>query len=245
MMFKLNPNERLLIENGINHYILLGPDIVLLFPWQKALAKLDVGPQERTLQFERVQTVENVPVKVTIEVCYQVGVDLLTDDLLSKLPGLSQGGWRDILQRRAEQVLRRMLAGYSWRELGQRTFQQRLEQELSQTLVDHLKGFGLKVTSVCLVQTELPDNLQNTIVQAEQDSLEPRGRALVLKEYAGIFGGPLSQAMPYIVQWELLSLLHKNGLPQLFLTSSDLSLGGRSANGRVPQSTFQMQLPVR
>ena len=87
-MFKLNPNERLLIESVINYYKLLGPGLVLLFPWQKALTRLDVGPQERTLQFERVQTVENVPVKVTLEVFYQVDVDLLTDDLLPKIPGL-------------------------------------------------------------------------------------------------------------------------------------------------------------
>jgi regulator of protease activity HflC (stomatin/prohibitin superfamily) len=243
MMFKLNPNERLLIENGINHYILLGPDIVLLFPWQKALARLDVGPQERTLQFERVQTKENVPVKVTVEVFYQVDVDLLSDDLLPKLPGLSQGGWRDILQRRAEQVLRRLLAGHSWRELGKQTLQQRLEQQLSQSLTNYLKEFGLKVTSVCLVQTELPDNLQNTIVETEQEGLELRDRASALKACADIFDGGLSQTMPYTMQWELLCLLHKNGQPRRWLTNSDLSLGQPVSNGKVTRPMFQMRLP--
>jgi regulator of protease activity HflC (stomatin/prohibitin superfamily) len=242
-MFKLNPNERLLIESVINHYKLLGPGLVLLYPWQKALTRLDVGPQERTLQFERVQTVENVPVKVTLEVFYHVDVDLLTDDLLSRIPGLSKGGWRDILQRRAEQGLRRMLAGHSWRELGQQALQQRLEQQLSQTLADHLKGFGLKVTSVCLAHTELPDNLQNTIVETEQESLELRDRALALKACADIFDGGLSQTMPYIMQWELLCLLHKNGQPQLLCTSPALSLGEQMFNGKGTRPMFQLRLP--
>jgi regulator of protease activity HflC (stomatin/prohibitin superfamily) len=243
MMFKLNSNERLLVESGINHYILLGPDLVLLFPWQRALTRLDVGPQERMLQFERVQTVENVPVKVTIEVFYQVGLDLLTGELLPKIPGLSQGGWQDILQRRAEQVLRRMVAGHSWRELGKQALQERLEQQLSQTLADYLKGFGLKVTSVCLVQTELPDNLQDTLVETAQEGLELRDRALALKSCADIFDGGLSQTMPYIMQWELLCLLHKKGRPQLLLNSSDLSLGEQMANGKATRPMFQMRLP--
>jgi regulator of protease activity HflC (stomatin/prohibitin superfamily) len=243
MMFKLNPNERLLIENGINHYTLLGPDIVLLFPWQKALARLDIGPQAWTFQIERVQTVEHIPVKVTIEVFYQVDLTLLTDDLLPRIPGLSQGGWRDIMQRRAEQVLRRLLAGHSWRELGKQTLQQQLEQQLSQRLADYLKGLGLKVTSVCLVETELPDNLQDTIVETEQEGLELHDRALALKACADIFDGGLSQTMPFIMQWELLCLLHKNGRPQLLLSNSDLSLGQQMTNGKVTPSILQMRLP--
>jgi hypothetical protein len=100
-----------------------------------------------------------------------------------------------------------------------------LERQLTQTLADYLKVIGLNITSVCLIKTELPDNLQRTIVQAERDGLEPRGRASVLKEYFDIFGNNLAQAMPYIVQWELLNALHKNGQPQVLLTSSALSPG--------------------
>jgi hypothetical protein len=114
---------------------------------------------------------------------------------------------------------------------------------LSQTLTDDLQGFGLKVTSVCLVNTQLPDNLQNTIVETEQEGLELRDRALALKACADIFDGGLSQTMPYNMQWELLCLLHKNGQPRFLLSSSDLSLGESMFNGKVTRPMFQMRLP--
>jgi regulator of protease activity HflC (stomatin/prohibitin superfamily) len=243
-MFKLNPDERLLIESGDNHYYLIGPGRVWLMPWQKALTQFSIGPQSQSLQFNEVRTVENIPVNLTTQLLYQVEPSLFEENFLPKIPGLNSGGWTGLLRWRTEHVLRQVVADYSWRDLGRASSQQRLEQQLAQLLAQPLKKVGLKVTSVCLVRTELPDNLQRTIVQAEQDSLEPRGRALVLKEYFDIFGHNLPQAMPYVVQWELLNTLHKNDKTQFVLTSSALSPDGRPPGPDVPHPIFQMQLPL-
>jgi len=94
------------------------------------------------------------------------------------------------------------------------------------------------------VKTELPDALQRTLVQAERDSVEPHGRALVLKQYASIFDCSLAEAMPYIIQWELLSILRKNGNPQLWLTSSALSLNRKADDDHLTRPPFQIPLPL-
>ncbi len=243
-MTRLNPNERWLIESGVNHYKVVGPGRVWLAPWQRVLAALFVGPQSQSLPFNEVRTGEDIPVKMTLQVLYKIDPELFTDELLPKIPGLNEGGWQNILRWRTEHVLRQLIAGYAWRELGKQTIQQRLERQLTQTLADYLKVVGLTVMSVCLIRTELPDTLQQTIIRAERDGIEPRGRALVLKEYFEIFGHDLPQAMPYIVQWELLNTLQKNGKAQFLLTSSALSPEGQpSGAGSIPP-IFQMQLPV-
>jgi hypothetical protein len=91
----------------------------------------------------------------------------------------------------------------------------------------------------------LDGSLQRTIIRSEQDGIEAGGRAKVLKEYFDIFGDRLSQAMPYIVQWELLNTLHKKGNPQLLLGASSLSLGATPAsNGDDSSSRYQFSLPI-
>jgi regulator of protease activity HflC (stomatin/prohibitin superfamily) len=243
-MATLNPSERLLIENGFNHYQVIGPGWIWLKPWQRVLTKLDVGPQGQVLQFSEVRTVENVPVSITLQVLYQIAPELFTADLLPNLPGLNQVGWQNTLKWRTEHTLRSLLAGCTWRDLGREETQPRLERRLTQTLADILKGIGLKINFVYLVKTELPTHLQSTLVQTEQNGLESRSRALVLKEYFDLFGHNLFQVMPYIVQWELLNTMQKNGKVQVLLTSSALSSDGQNLDSRSTQPIFQMQLPL-
>lgn len=163
---------------------------------------------------------------------------------MAKLPGLNEGGWQGIVQWRTEYVLRQWLADYSWQTLPQQKVQQRLERQLTQTLAEYLEKVALKLMAVCLVRTILPDKLQRTIVQAEQDGVEPRGRALVLREYFDIFGANLAQAMPYIVQWELLNTLHKNGNAQLLFTGTAPSLPDTADQEQPTPPIFQMKLPI-
>lgn len=242
-MTTLHPNERWVIESGINHYQLIGPGRVWLKPWQRVLTKLEIGPQGQSLQFNEVRTAENVPLKAVLQVLYQVDPDLFTPDLLLKLPRLNEVGWQYVLKWRTEHTLRSLLAGYAWSELSKAETQPKLERRLTQTLADALKVIGLKITAVYLVKIELPADLQRTLLQTEQDGLEPRGRAGVLKEYFDLFGHNLPQAMPYIVQWELLNMLRKNGNPNLILTAAGLSLGSEHTSEPLP-SVFQMQLPL-
>lgn len=243
-MTTLNPNERWLIESGVNHYRVVGPGRIWLKPWQRVRAKLYVGPQGQAFPFNTVRTVENIPVEMNVQVLFQVDPALFTADLLSKIPTLNEGRWQGVLRWRVEHVLRQMVADYSWRDFGKQTIQQRLERHLTQTLADSLKVIGLKVTAVSPVKTVLPTPLQHTIIEAEQDGLEPRGRALVLKEYFEVFGQNLTEAMPHIIQWELLNLLRKNGHPNLILTASGLAFDQQSSGAEPSQPVFQMQLPL-
>ena len=104
---------------------------------------------------------------------------------------------------------------------------------------------GLEIIAICLVKTELPANLQKTLIQAEQDNIEAQGRAGVLKNYMEVFGDNLPQAMPYIMQWELMNTIHKNGDPKIFLTNENISPKIPLAmNGATPP-LFQMQLPIQ
>lgn len=242
-MMILNSDERLLIESGVNHYKLVGPGRVWLLPWQKALTKLNVGPQGQSLYFENVRSVENVPVNVVLQLLYQVDPQLFTAEMLPKLPSWQAGSWQVILKWRTEYVLRRVMADLNWRDLAQEAIQQRLERRLTQTLATFLKLVGLNLTAVCVVKTELPADLQRTIIQAERDGLEPRGRALVLKEYFDLFGHDLGRAMPHIVQWELLNLLRQNGQTNLILTGTGLTLDQNGAGHEPVPPLYQMQLP--
>lgn len=53
-MLKLRPNERLLVEYGVNQYHLVGPGLVWPRPWHKVLTKLNIGPQAESLQINEV-----------------------------------------------------------------------------------------------------------------------------------------------------------------------------------------------
>ncbi len=241
---KLNPNERLLIESRVNQYKVVGPGWVWLTPRQHPLTTLYIGPSSQAFQFDEVRTVEEVPLKITVQVLYRIDPHLFTNDLLSKIPGLNDGGWSGILHWQTEYVLRLLVADYAWRDLGRQQVQERLERQLTQTLADRLKTIGLDIGSVCLVKTELPLNLQKTLIQAERDQIEAQGRAAVLKEYFDIFGDSLPRAMPYIIQWELLNTIHKNDHPQLLLTAAGLSLEPPLPEAGLPDAVYQMELPV-
>jgi hypothetical protein len=236
-MIKLGPDERLLVEHRLNQYKLIGPGRIWLWPWQRPLVKLYTGPQGEMMQVNQVRTAENVPVNVSLQLIYQVDPTLFTPELLPKLIGLQAGGWPAILRWRTEHILRQLLAGCAWRDLNQEASQERLERRLTQTLAERVKIIGLNIYAVCLIQTELPAELQQTIIQTERDRLEPRGRALVLKEYLELFG---HQAMSHIVQWELLNVLRRNGQPNIILTTNGLLLD-RVGAGHEP--IFQMELP--
>lgn len=238
-MPKLNPHERLLIESGVNHYQVVGPGRVWVKPWQKSLVQFYIGSQSQTLTFDEVRTADNIPLNLTVQLLYQVDPALFSQSLLPNLPFLHGGVWQKILSWRSEHVLRQMLLGYTWVELSRPGVQPRLERRLSQTVSEFVKVVGLKVQTICLVKVELPTTLQRTLVQAEQDSLEPRGRAQLLQEYFKIFGADLPRVMPYIIQWELMNTLRKNDHTQLVLTNSALSLDGHAAS----QPVYQLPLP--
>ena len=240
---KVSRNKRLLVRTG-RRYQVMGPGIIWLNPRQHIMATLNVGPQEKSFTVTRVQTVEKVPLDVTVQVLYRIDPDLFSDDLLHRIPQLNEGDWQTKLRWQFEYVLRQLLADYGWRDLDRFEIKQRLERQLAQTLADRLKDIGISITGTYLIKAELPDNLQQTIIQAEQNEVEARGRATVLKEYFELFGNDLSQAMPYVMQWEMLNTLHKNGgNPQFLMTASSPSLDA-SLPGIGATPVFRMDLPV-
>jgi len=245
-LIKLTPTERLLIESGINHYKVIGPGLIWLFPWQRPRTKLYLGPNIGTVDCLEARVVDDLPLDVTIKVIYRVNPELFSDELLPRIPTLNEGGWRSIVQWRTEAVVRRLLARYSWRELKDQSIQEDLEQQLNTTLTERLKQVGLEVMAITLVKTQLDGSLQRTIIRSEQDGIEAGGRAKVLKQYFEIFGESFSQAMPYIIQWELLNTLHKKGNPQLLLGASSLSLGATTPppDGESSPSRYQLSLPI-
>ena len=241
---KVGPNDRLLIESGINRYKVLSPGLAWLKPWQRERARLYVGPNITSVECDKVRVVENVPVNVVIKVIYRINPDLFTDALLPRIPGLNEGGWRNIVKWQSEAVVRRWLARYDWHDLKEQEIQESVEQQLSNALTERLKVVGLEVIAITLIKTELDDRLQRTIITSEQDGIEAGGRAKVLKQYFEIFGDSLSKAMPYIVQWELLNSLHKNGQPHLLMTAAGLSAENDVPKAIPPQPVFQMKLPM-
>lgn len=244
MMWKLNPNERLLVESGVNHYKLVGPRLVLLAPWQKVLATLYVGPQEYSFRRYEVRTGEDIPLNFDLRIVYRVEEEYLTPELLPQIPWLHDGMWQNILDWRIEEILRKLVGSFHWRDLNKESSQRQLERRLLRTAAGYLKVIGLCIMSVSLVKIELPAGLQQTILQAEQDSIEPMGRAQALREYAEMFEGDLVKAMPYIIQWELLRVLRENGQSNVILTNGALSLGEVPREATVSQPLFQMQLPL-
>ncbi len=243
-LMKLAPNERLLIESGINHYKVVGPGLIWLKPWQRSRAKLYIGPTAMTVECNQARAAGDILVNGTIKVIYRINPELFSEALLPRIPGLNDGGWRNIVQWRTEAVVYRLVARYRWRELKQPYLQEQLEEQIGEALGERLKGLGLDVLGITLIKTALNDKLQRTIIRAEQDKIEARGRAAVLKQYFEIFGDSLSGAMPHIIQWELLNTLHKNGNSHLLLGASNLSLGSSLPNVEPAPSLFQMRLPV-
>lgn len=240
---KVSRNKRVLVRVG-RHYQVMGPGKIWLNPRQRVVTTINVEPQERSFTMPKVQTLEKVPLDMTVQVLYRIDPDLFSDDLLHHLQRLNEGGWQMKLRWHFEYVVRQLLADYGWRELDRFEIKQRLERQLTQTLADRLKDIGLNITGIYLIKAELPDDLQRTIIQAEQHEVEARGRATVLKEYFELFGTELSQAMPYVMQWELLNTLHKNGgSPQLLMTASSPSLE-TTLPGSGASPLFRMDLPL-
>ncbi len=250
---KLSPYERVLTIKPINRYKISGPGRVWLSLRQRVVTRLSVGPRGQTLIFEQVRTVENMPLKIKAQVLVRADPELFTNDLLPKLPALNDGGWDGIIHWQTEYVLRLLIAQQSWQRLNEKVTQQRLERQLTQTLAGQLTFVGLCVMNISLINVELPTNLQQTIVEAEQDYIEATGRAKVLEQYKQIFGDNLTQAMPVIVQWELLNSVHKNQ-PNILLSAQNLGQGGNGngkqllslrPGGEPPASKYQIQLPLQ
>lgn len=249
---KLTPNERALIVSPINRYRVVGPGKIWLKPRQQHLITLYVGPKGKQLIYENVRTAENIPLKITVQLLYQANENQFTKELLPKLEFLGDGGWENILHWQTEYVLRKLVANYTWQELGYKEVQERIERQLAQTLADRVKMVGLNVNGACLLKTELPDNLQQTLVETEANQIETRGRAAILKDYFEIFGDNLAQALPQIVQWELLNTLQKTN-PQVLLSAANLTAEGvlprptlaLAQQGDSPPKMYQVQLPLQ
>ncbi len=243
---RLNPNQRLVIESPVNKYKVAGPGRVALHFRQRIIARLEVGPKAKSFQIKEIRTSEDVVLNATVQVLYKVDPTLFSADLLPRVAGLNEGGWRGALQWQAEYVLRLLTSQYSWKELNRDEIQKRLERQFTQTLAAHLKIIGLNIFSVCLVKTELPVDLQEAIIRAERDTIEAQGRAKVLSSYFEIFGNSLAKAMPYIIQWELMNTIHKHGDPTVLLTPDSLQPKPMlPVNGTARIPSFNMQLPLQ
>ena len=195
--------ERLLIKSGSQRYKVMGPGQVLMYPWRKALTTFDVGPQSQPFQFKSMRAQGDIPLSVTLRVSYRVNPSLFNDDLLPRIPALSEGGWQEMLQWQVEAVLQRSLPGFSWRDLGQEETQTQFERRFSQALAERLKGAGLEIMDVALVKAELPEAVQRDILRAERGRISARRRAETLREYVDVFDeNELTKIMPYIAQME-------------------------------------------
>jgi hypothetical protein len=240
---KARLNERFLVERGINQLKVVGPGWVWFTPGQRYLATLNVGPQGQSFVFEQVETVEKVPLEINVQLLFRVDPGLFTDDLLPSLQGLSEGGWLQVLRWQTEHVLRQMMADYSWQDIGRENVKSRLERQLAWTLAERVRGVGVNLTSVCLIKQALPVGLEKTLVRAVQDRVEVQGRLAVLQEYQKLLGPNLPQAMPYLVQWELLTMLHRSGNLQLLSTAKFPTDSG-DAGDALSNSMFQITLPM-
>jgi len=241
---KVEPTQRVLIEVKTNHYKLAGPGWVFIPFWQRHLTTLTISVQGQAFVFNEVQTAERIPLEVSVQVIYRIDPGLFSDELRPNLRGLNEGGWLNVLRWQTEYVLRLLLADHTWDGLGREGVQSRLERQITSTLAGRLKTMGLNISNVALIKTSLPPHLQHTLIRAEQDGVEAKGRATVLKEYFNIFGRDLPQAMPYIVQWELMNMLHKDGNLQLWSTANFPFAPAAAANGGDYQNMFQMTLPL-
>lgn len=240
---KVGLNERFLVERGVDQLKVVGPGWVWLTPAQRYMATLNVGPQGQSYVFEQVETVEKVPLQVDVQLLYRVDPDLFTDELLPSLPGLSEGGWLHVLRWQTEHVLRRLVADYSWQDIGRENVQPRLERQLTWTLAERLRGVGINLSGACLIKLALPIGLEKTLVRAAQDKVEVQGRLAVLQEYQKLLGPNLPQVMPYLVQWELLTILHRSGNLQL-LSTAKFPTNGADADDMLSNSMFQITLPL-
>jgi hypothetical protein len=240
---KVGLNERFLIEQGVNQLKVVGPGWVWLTPGQRHVVTFNVGPQGQSFIIEQVETVEKVPLQIDVQLLYRVDPDLFIDDLLPSLPGLNDGGWLHVLRWQTEYVVRRLIANYSWQDIGRENVQSRLERQLTWTLAERLRGVGVNLSGVCLIRAVLPISLEKTLLRTVQDRVDVQGRLAVLQEYQKLLGPNLPQIMPYLVQWELLTMLHRSGNLQL-LSTAKFPTDGPDAGDVWPNSMFQITLPL-
>lgn len=238
-LIKLTPDERVLVESPINRYAVLGPGRVWIKPRQRIISHLHIGPRSELMVIERVRTVEHMPLSFKIQLLYRPEPDLFNDDLLVKLPNLHSGGWSGALRWHTEYVTRLLVAPLSWEVINQEQRQKRLERQLQLALSDRLSRIGLRIISLAVINIGLPSKLQKALVEVES-------RAKILEKYRTIFGDNLIRAMPYIIQWELLSTVHKNH-PHILLNASGQSYDEWPVAllpGSKHDTLYQAQLPV-
>lgn len=241
-MVKLHSYERMVIESGVNHYKVVGPGLIWPKPWQKTLTTFSIAPQIQALQIKAVTSKEDIPIDFSLQVLYRVDPTLLTQDLLPNVPGLNKRGWQTVVQWRTELVLRSLLTAYSWGDLKNQTAQQRLQRHLTRVVGDLVQAVGLVIMEIYLFKLELPVELQQSFIRVGRNRVEARGRAMVLKEYLDVFGTNLPAAMPHVLRWELMNLLHKKGYPHLVLAASDFFKEGFSPDEN--EGSPFVQLPL-
>ena len=236
---KLAPDERVLIESPVNRYAILGPGRVWIKPRQRIIAHFQVGLRSELITIEEVRTVEHMPLLFKIQLLYRPDPDMFTDELLVKLPSLHKGGWSLALRWHTEYITRLLVAPLSWEVISQEQRQKRLERQLELALSDRLSRVGLRIVSLAVINIRLPGKLQQALVDVES-------RAKMLDRYRAIFGDNLIRAMPYIIQWELLSTLQKNRSHILLNTTGQSHEEWPVAllPGSKQESLYQAQLPV-
>ena len=109
-------------------------------------------------------------------------------------------------------IVRKLLSGYSWRNLNHQSVQERLERHLHEVLSDRVSGIGLQIFECCVTSIQLPDRLLETCRRKEE-----------LKEYADVLGTELVQLMPDLIQLQLINTMDKHGGTPIFLTNPNFS----------------------
>jgi hypothetical protein len=206
----LNPNERAVVRSFTN-YKLVGPGLVILYPWQECLDTIDISVDGQAIKVEEVRTAEYIPVTVELQILRKVDPSLLVGNL-HQVPALIEGGWQSILTWRAKSVVRKLVSHYSWRTLNRQSVQERLERHLCEVLSELVAGVGLRITECCVTNIQLPDHL-----------LETRMRMEELKDYADVLRTDFVQLMPHLTKLQLINTMDKHGGTPVILTAPDFS----------------------
>jgi len=248
----VKPNERVLVVSPVNRYKVKGPGRVWLTPRQKLLARMYIGPSSRALELDQVRSADNVPLRVSAQIVTHVDPNLLSPKILPNVPHLNEQGWQKLICWHSEYVLRQLIIGHRWRDLATQSVQQRLERQLAATLASRIKVVGLSVMSVNLVNVALPEELQQTLVEAQQTQIQSNVWAEVLERYLAVMQGVSPRTLHLILQWALLDAIRHNN-PQILLTSGGLLAGNQNEPSlvvnKIPPdngvSKLQLQLPLQ
>lgn len=195
------------------HEIIEGPKKVRLMYWQKQQCEFSIAPKGASILAEDVMTSENIPLVISLFVLYKVDPALWESKTpIWRLPKWNEGGWEGAVKRHAEKILRMSVTARSWRELNQKTVQEEIEAEIKEALNERMKSMVVSIVAVSIIKFELPPDMQESLVRAEQDVIESVGRVDAMDEYLKIFTGNAQayRLIPYIIKWDLLNLLHKH-----------------------------------